>query len=506
MKIFNVHQIRALDAFTIEHEPIASIDLMERASLAFVKWFSQKFTDLNKKIYIFCGPGNNGGDGLAIARLLSQDHYEVKAYLLGIGNSLSNDFKTNLDRLVKKRCCPLERLGKGGGMPNLEDNAIIIDAIFGSGLSRPVEGYWGDFIQHLNGQPCIRVAVDIPSGMFANQPTLGVSIHADFSFSFEMPKLGFFFPENAERVGEWSSGSIGLHPAFMEEENTSFYFTDAYALQPYLRKRKKFSHKGTYGHALLVVGGYGKVGAAVLAGRAAMRGGAGLLTIHSPKCAYPILQTSVPEAMMVSDVHQEAISAISSDLSKYQAIGIGCGIGTNPLTVNALGELLDACQSPVVLDADALNLIAANPSFFDKIPRHSILTPHPKEFERLFGKTNNDFERNELQRQKAQEHNLYVLLKGAHTAVACPDGTCHFNSTGNPGMATGGSGDVLTGIITGLLAQGRPPFEAAIFGVYLHGLAGDLASKVVGEEALVAGDIIDFLGKAFLSLKNPAAN
>ena len=496
MKIFTVPQIRALDEYTIAHEPIASIDLMERAARTFSKWFSEKFPDRRRRVHVLCGPGNNGGDGLAIARLLSQDHYSVNAYVLGIGRSRSPDCATNLRRLKQSRCCPLEEVTKGGDTPCFDAGAIVIDAVFGSGLSRPVEGYWGGFLEAVNKQPVKRVAVDIPSGMFADEPTTGISVHAHYTFSFEMPKLGFFFPENAQRTGEWTYGSIGLHPDFIEKEPTPYYYTDAVAAGAFVRPRPKFSHKGRYGHALLVAGSYGMVGAAVLAARATLRSGVGLLTIHAPRCAYTVLQTSVPEAMVHTDTHEYFITGLQTDASKYSAIGIGPGLGTAPLTARALEALLSATKKPLVLDADALNLLAANPSLMTKIPKGSILTPHLKEFERLFGPASNSFERNQLQRRKAKEPGLYIVLKGAHTAIACPDGTCHFNSTGNPGMATGGAGDVLTGIITGLLAQGRPSFEAAVFGVYLHGQAGDRAAKRWGMDAMVAGDIINEQGIA----------
>ena len=501
MKIFPVEDIRALDAYTIKHEPIASIDLMERASLTFVKWFTEKFHERNKKVYVFCGIGNNGGDGLAVARLLSQDHYEVEAFMLGIGYYLSADCKANLERLKKKRSCKIVHLKNGGKMPPLNKDSIIIDAIFGSGLSRPVEGFWAELINHLNSQSCTRVAVDIPSGMFADEHTSGISFQAHFTFSFESPKLGFFLPENAERVGEWAYRSIGLHPKFVEKTYTPYHYTTPNNVKRFFQERKKFSHKGTYGHALMVVGSYGKVGAAVLAAKAAIRSGAGLLTVHSPNCAYNILQSSVPEAMVISDEHEHFITSNYVSDANYRAVGVGCGIGTNPLTVKALSEMFTPSQPPYVLDADALNIIAAHPALFKKIPRHSILTPHPKEFERLFGKTKNDFERIELLRQKAKERKMIIVLKGAHTVIAHPNGDCVFNGTGNPGMATGGSGDVLTGIITGLVAQKYSYFTAAKIGVYLHGLAGDIAVRELGEKSLIASDIIDYLGKAFLQLK-----
>lgn len=507
MKILNVEQINALDQYTIDKEPIASIDLMERASRIFAEWFVKKFPDNNKSIHIFCGPGNNGGDGLAIARLLSEKHYEVKAYILEIG-VLSPDCEVNLKKLLKKSCCPLVRLSSETMLSSLDSRSIVIDAIFGSGLNRPLENFVATLVRHLNEQPVIRVSVDIPSGLFADRPSIGESIHADYTFTFELPKLGFLFPENDHRVGEWSCGSIGLHNDFIANCETPYFYLNESVITPLLKARKKYGHKGTYGHALLVSGSYGKVGAAVLAGRAALRSGVGLLTIYSSGCAYNILQSSVPEAMVEMDDNNAIISNIDLDCSQYAGIGIGPGIGTHSLTGEALTKILKANRKPLVLDADAINLIARDKKMLDLIPPNSILTPHPKEFERLFGKTKNDFERNYLQCQRAQKHGIFIVLKGAHTAIASPNGTCHFNSTGNPGMATAGSGDVLTGMITGLLTQGYSPFEAAILGVYLHGLAGDIAANIMSEEAMLAGDIIDSIGSAFreLSIIFPAGS
>jgi NAD(P)H-hydrate epimerase len=252
---------------------------------------------------------------------------------------------------------------------------------------------------------------------------------------------------------------------------------------------------------LLIAGGFGKMGAAVLAAKACLRSGAGLLTVHAPRCGYEILQVAIPEAMVSVDDHQFAVTEIREHLSRFKAIGIGCGIGTNDLTFKSLEGLFLKDGLPLVLDADALNLLAGRPDLLKMIPHHSILTPHPKEFERLFGPTPDSFARNTLQREKAMDLGIYIILKGANTCIACPDGTCWFNSTGNPGMATGGSGDVLTGMLTGLLAQGYSPFEASLLGVYLHGLAGDLAAHDLQQEALLASDIIEHLGKAFIVLK-----
>ena len=496
MKILSVAQIKELDAYTIAHEPIASIDLMERASLVFVKWFVEQFPNQDVPVHIFCGTGNNGGDGLAVARLLHQRFYNINVWLCKISEQTSPDFQTNLERLPKRAELQIQTVAHGFPLPELPQGAILIDAIFGSGLNRPVTGYWAHLIEHLNNQNIIRIAIDIPSGLFADQHSTGVCLKAKQTLSFEIPKLAFFFPENQDFVGDWAVEGIGLSQDFIAKTESPFHYIDSAFAKSIFHKRQKFSHKGTFGHALLIMGSYGKVGAAILAARACLRSGVGLVTIHAPKCAYPILQMSVPEAMISVDRHEFYLSEIPKT-EKYQSIGIGCGLDVKKTSGEALEDLLENGDKPVVLDADALNLIARNKKLLAKIPKESALTPHPKEFERLFGATANDFERNDLQRQQAQTLGIYIILKGAHTSIACPDGHCYFNSTGNPGMATGGSGDVLTGIITGLLAQGYAMRDAAVLGVYLHGLAGDLAAETIGQNALIAGDLIQYLGKAF---------
>ncbi len=502
MKIFNNQQIRQLDAITIRLEPISSINLMERASKTFCQWFAKQFPKHNQKIYVVCGTGNNGGDGFAIARLLSKDFYEVVTIFLRLTNEMSKDAvenQKNLRRLADNKT--YKEIHSGDPMPSIPPGSILIDAILGSGLNKPLSGYWEELVIHLNQLPVTRVSVDIPSGMFADQPTMGTSILADWTFSFEFPKFSFFFAENQHRLGRWTFGSIGLHAATIQNEPTQYYLLDEKMVRSLLRPRHRHDHKGTFGHALLVAGSYGKIGAAILAARACLRSGAGLVTIHAPKCGYEILQISIPEAMVSVDEHQYSVTNVHEDLSKYKAIGIGCGVGTNELTAQGLADLLQRTETPVVLDADGLNLLAGHPDFFNLIPKNSVLTPHVKEFERMFGHSANDFERNDLALHKANELGVYLILKGANTAIACPDGTCIFNNNGNPGMATGGSGDVLTGIITGLMAQGYPSFEACQIGVYLHGLAGDLAMLDQQQEALLASDITSHLGKAFKQLK-----
>lgn len=500
MKVLSVDQIRALDAFTIANEPIPSLELMERASNVFTNWFVDIYPDEDTPVTIFCGPGNNGGDGLAVARLLYDKFYHIKVVFCVIGNTTSEDFKANMDRLPEKVKSELLNLGKEGDLPSIGTSEVIIDAIFGSGLSRPVEGYWGEVITHLNSLPNTIVSIDVPSGLFADQHSEGSIIRADYTLSFELPKLAFFFPENHEFTGEWNARSIGLSNEFVSSASTNNYYLTKEDVQPLLTPLKKFDHKGTFGHALLVMGSYGKIGAATLAAKACLRSGSGLVTVHLPKCGYEIIQTAAPEIMVSIDDGQDYFEN-PPDLENYSCIGAGCGLGTNPESAKALRRLINEKDQPILLDADALNILADNKAWLQELPRGSILTPHPGEFRRLFDGFSNNFEQNEVQRQMAQELNVFIVLKGAHTCIADPEGNCYFNSTGNPGMATAGSGDVLSGMITSFLAQGYSPKSSAILGVFLHGLAGDIAGELIGPKSLIASDIINAIGPAYKTIK-----
>lgn len=338
-------------------------------------------------------------------------------------------------------------------------------------------------------------------GLQAEQPTVSSSIQADYTLSFETPRFAFMFPDNYDRVGEFHFRSIGLPQEFIANLPAHNYYVTPKTIANIYQKRGKYAHKGLFGHALLIMGSHGKMGAAILATRACLRAGAGLVTVHVPSCGYEVIQGAVPEAMVNLDDDRYVFTRIY-DLQKYNTIAIGCGLSTKNKTRNALCYLLKHRDTPTVLDADALNILAQSPDWWEYIPKQSILTPHPKEFERMFGRSHNNFERYELLRQKAMELEVYIILKGANSCIATPEGNCYFNSTGNPGMGTAGSGDVLTGILTGLLAQPYSPLEACILGVYVHGLAGDLAVVEKSQEGLMAGDLIDYLGKAFLAL-NP---
>lgn len=492
MKIFNVEQIRAMDAYTIAREPINSIDLMERASQAFVRWFCNQYVN-TRPIAVFCGKGNNGGDGLAIARILNGCGYDVQVFVVEYNLNATDDFRQNLSRLADHLTPRL--IQSENDLPRLEKKVVCIDALLGSGLSRPVEGLLGIVIKYLNDLPNRLLAVDIASGLYTDRPNgpSDIIIKPRYTITFQLPKLSFMLPQNAEYVGEWHVVDIGLSSEYIKNTDTHYYFTDKPEAEKRIKPRQKFSHKGTFGHAVLIAGSYGKMGAAVLSGKACLRSGVGLLTMHVPACGYEIAQISVPEAMTTVDESEKYISE-APDLRSATAIGIGPGIGQAPATAKVLEKILGQAKVPVIIDADALNILSTHPHLLYKLPANTILTPHPKEFQRLAGDSSNEYERLEKARMFSSKYKVIICLKGANTAVVLPNGEVHFNSTGNPGMATGGTGDVLTGIITSLLAQKYAPADAAILGVYQHGLAGDRAAEARGQTALIASDVVECLG------------
>ena len=492
LKVLNADQIKSCDAYTIEHEPIASIDLMERACRAFVSWFTPRFT-VTQKVGVVCGTGNNGGDGLGIARMLIDWGYSVKVWVVRGEVKNSEDFTKNLSRLSGKT--DLFDITSDADQGLFHDRNVLIDAIFGSGLSRPAEGIYAQAIECINKTQAITIAVDIPSGLLSDRHSTGAIVKADYTVSFQLPKLAFMLPENNSFVGAWHLVDIGLSKKYLEEADVSYFFLTRKGVKKKMKPRSKFDHKGNNGKALLIAGSYGKMGACILGARAALRSGIGLLTVHVPPLGYNIVQTSVPEAMASIDVNEKMFTAAGS-VEAFDVIGIGPGIGQDQKTAGGFAEVLHHGK-PMVIDADALNILSGHRELLHQVPSGSILTPHPKEFERLTGLWSNDFDRLEKQKQLASETKSVIVLKGAHTSIALPDGKVFFNSTGNPGMATGGSGDVLTGILTGLLAQGYSAGDAAILGVYLHGLSGDLACQEKGMNSLIASDLVDQISQAF---------
>lgn len=494
-KILNTSQIKQLDAYTIQYEPIASIDLMERACHAFVSWFTLH-VDISQRVGIVCGTGNNGGDGLGIARLLKDWGYSVSVWVVRGGTPESPDFKTNLQKLIGK--VEIVEISHESGQDSFSECDVLVDAIFGSGLSRPAEGIYAHAIRSVNQSEAITIAVDVPSGLMTDKISTGDIIKADHTVTFQFPKLSFLLPSGGVFTGDWHAVNIGLSERFISQAETKFFLLEKSDIKSMLRQRSKFNHKGNFGHALLIAGSYGKMGAAVLSARAALRSGVGLLTVHVPSCGYEIMQTAVPEAMASVDASESIFSELPN-LNGYTSIGVGPGIGQEKKTIKVLSALLEASNKPIVLDADTINILGANRELIHLIPKGSILTPHPKEFERLVGRWENDFERLHKQIEFSQKTGTVLIVKGAHTAIAVPEGKLYFNNTGNPGMATAGSGDVLTGLIVGLMAQGYHSSESAILGVWIHGLAGDSAANSLGKEALIASDIVEAIPRAFES-------
>lgn len=503
MKFFSTTQIRQLDQYTIEHEPISSIDLMERAAFAIYEKYLQTF-DYRQPILIVAGPGNNGGDALALARMLLQTSLDVKVVLIHNGK-LSADCEINKNRLTEAFPNTLTELINEFRAPKISSETIIIDGLFGSGLSRPLNGIFAESINWINHSGCKVVSIDIPSGLqgepLSPEEEQNIVINADYTYCLQFPKLAFLLPDSASYAGKWEVLDIGIHPAAIKNTQSQFSYLEKTDIQKIIKTRNKFSHKGTFGHLLLLVGSKDMAGAAVLSSKAGLRSGAGLVTVHSAACNRVIVQSSIPEAIFQSDKNDDYISAIPA-LENYNAVAVGPGIGQNHETATMLNQLLTTLDKPCVLDADALNIISQNKNLLEKIPAYSILTPHPKEFERLFSKTQNSYQRMLKASEMAAKYQVIIILKGAHTLITLPDGQLIFNSTGNVGMATAGSGDVLTGILSSLLAQGYSAENASKLGVYIHGLAGDLALNEQSEESLVAGDIVECLGKAFYEIRN----
>lgn len=499
MRLFTSESIRRIDALTIKNEPVASIDLMERAAMALLGWITGNI-ERNRRIIVVAGPGNNGGDGLALARMLYHERYRVVACTLHHNSNLSPDCSTNVERLQQTPDIQRIELNSPDDLPVMTDDDIVLDAIFGTGLTRSAGGLFAEVIDAINRLNVTVISVDTPSGLFSEDNSgnmNGTVIRAHLTLTLQFPKIAFLFSENEKYTGRFVVLPIGLSPSAIEAEESRFFMTDRSYVASVVPVRNKFDHKGKFGHALIVAGSRGMTGAAVLAARAAIRSGAGLVTAHLPGELAPCMYASVPEVMVQYDQSDLLISEVTG-IEKYDAIGMGPGIGQKSNTQKALRTLLESCRCGLVLDADALNIISSYRSILAKLPPGTILTPHPGEFERMMGEYDNGYSRLMAASDLAKQTKSVIVLKGAYTATLLPDGDIWFNSTGNPGMATAGSGDVLTGMITALLAQGYRSASAAIAGVYLHGLAGDIAAAKRGKESLIASDIIDNIGESFL--------
>lgn len=499
-KIFKTSEIPEIDLYTVRQEPILSIDLMERASRVWTENFLETFPEC-KRVAVITGHGNNGGDGYAIARLLMGQGVETQVFRLVLSGEMSQDCRTNYLRY-------LERGGDVTEVREADDVApvegcCIIDAIFGTGINRRVTGLAASVIAKVNRLPNLVVAVDVPSGLKGEDNAgrdVDAIVRADYTFTFQFPKVAFMLPENESYVGKWKVLDIGLHPDIIARKPASFYYLTENRVAEMLPRTPKFAHKGINGRGLLIAGARNMMGAAVLAAKAAVRSGAGLLYCHVPALGRDVIHTAVPEALLELDESENCFSEVRK-AGQYDAVAIGPALGKNPETVQGLRDLLKQWRGTTIIDADALNILSEHRELLELLHEGCILTPHFKEFERLAGKSVNDFERLNKLSTFAGQYRVCVVLKGAHTVIAAPDGTLIFNMSGNPGMAKGGAGDVLTGVLLGLACNGLAPLEAALIGVFAHGLAGDIAAEAYGERGICAGLLAEGMGKAWKRLE-----
>jgi len=500
MKIFAKEQIYEGDRLTAERQKISSTELMERAGTQIFNWLHTRMQGAQVPIHVFCGIGNNGGDGLVISRHLITHGYNVFTYVVNCSDKRSKDFLVNYDRIktVTKKWPVL--LNCKEDFPVIHQDDIIVDAIFGIGLNRPVDDWVKGLFQQFRKSRAFTLSIDMPSGLFSDKVPLTENdvVWANHTLSFASPKLVFFLPDTAKYTQQWEILDIGLDQEFLYTTQTEAELISKFEVLPLYKPRQKFDHKGTYGHALLIGGSQGKIGSIVLASKAVMSSGAGLVTAYVPKCGDVIMQTAFPEAMVITDKNDRVISDINFDLQPT-VIGIGVGLGTDKITAAMFEAFLKSNKVPLVIDADGLNLLAKKKALLKLLKSNTILTPHPKELERLIGEWKDDFDKLKKVKAFSRKYNVIVVVKGANTIIVQGD-KLYINSTGNPGLATAGSGDVLTGIITGLISQGYEPIVASIFGVYLHGRSADIAVEFLGYQSLLASHIIDYLGEAYIDL------
>jgi len=505
MKIFTSTQIHELDKYTIEHEPITSLNLMERAAKALTRAIEEEWSN-RTPVVVFAGPGNNGGDALAVARMLGEDGYQVNVFLFNIHNKLSADCASNKKRLIEsKRAKQFTEVSVNFDPPQLEAGMLVVDGLFGSGLNKPLAGGFASLVKYINQSAAKVVSIDLPSGLMAEDNSYNISaniIRADLTLTLQQKKLAMMLADNQIYLGRLKVLDIRLSPEFIQKTESKFSILEENDIRLLMKPRGDFAHKGTMGTALIIAGSYGMSGASVLATKACLRAGTGKVITHTPKRNYEIMQISVPEAVLQMD-SEETIFSEPVDTDYYSAMGIGPGLGTNESTAIALIAQLRRSTCPTVVDADALNILASHRAWMQQLPKDIIFTPHPRELDRLAGNTSsNCMERLDKAIELAERLQGYIILKGHYSALCHPNGKVEFCSTGNSGMATAGSGDVLTGIITALLARGYKQADACRLGMHLHGLAGDLAAKDLGKESLIASDIIQYLPKAFLRMED----
>ncbi len=499
MKIFSASQLYTADKSTIERQKISSEQLMERAAVALFNWLHQKMHGAQVKIHLFCGIGNNGGDGLALARHLWEHGYNIEVNVISYSEKRSEDFLINLTRLKERKIWP-NFIQEGTGYPEIATQDIIVDAIFGIGLNRAPDTWVRKLMCHINESGAFVLSVDVPSGLYLDRAVDNreAVVCSNVVLTIQLPKLVFFLPETGVFAEHWEILDIGMDNEILEEIKSEYHLIGKNEVLQGYKERKRFSHKGTYGHSLIVGGSYGKIGAVVLSSKACLKAGSGLVTAYVPKCGYIPLQTNAVEIMVTTDKNEEHIGNISYSINP-DVVGIGMGMGISPKTKEAFGNFLENYKGPLVVDADGLNLLAEHPALLKKLPSETVLTPHPGELKRLLGSWKDDFDKLKKAKEFSRKYKCIMVLKDAYT-ITIDQGIGYVNSTGNPGMATAGSGDVLSGMITGLIAQGYETLTAVNTAVYLHGKAADLAVVNTGFESLTAGEIIQSIGSAYISL------
>lgn len=500
MKIFSKEQIYEGDKLTATKQNITSTELMERAAIQIFNWMHMRMQGAQVPIHIFCGIGNNGGDGLVLARHLITHGYNVNTYVINYSIKRSKDFLVNYDRIkqVTKKWPIL--FTDASDLPLINQDDIIVDAVFGIGLNRPVIEWVKHLFQHFKKSKAFTLSIDIPSGLFPDEVPENENdvVWANYTLSFQTPKLLFFLPETAKYTVQWEVLDIGIDADYLYNTETEYELIGKHEMLPVYKPRDKYSNKGQFGHCLIIGGSYGKIGAVTLASRAALYSGSGLVTAYVPKCGYQILQTSFPEAMVITDVDEERLTNIKYDIEP-SVIAFGVGAGTEAKSIAAFEDFLKTNKVPLVIDADGINMLAKKKTLLKLLPEKTVLTPHPKELERLIGKWKDDFDKLKKVKALSKKHKIIVVIKGANT-ITIYHNKGYVNTTGNPGLATAGTGDVLTGVITGLIAQGYEPLVAALFGIYLHGKSADIAVEDLGYQSLIASHVIESLGDAYLDL------
>ncbi len=509
MKIFTSPQIAEIDKCTLQSQAIDDYALVKRVAKQLSGWLKSNILKEKRRVIIFAGPGNNGNDAIALAASLGSRNIDCRLYLIKPQKSKRDTpyvRRALIEELYIFGSVIVNEIDEVEDIPVLSNESIVIDGIFGTGLNRSVEGIYCQIIESINNSDCIVVSIDVPSGLLSdvkNEDCKAAVVRANYTLTLEFPKLCMFFKENYPFTGDWYVIEIGLDLDIIERLKTPYNMIDEASVRKILKKRGKYSHKGDYGHGLLIAGSTGMAGSAVLSAIGALRAGLGLITVHVPKRLYDIIQISVPEAICTTDSSENIFTSIvEKELDKFSAVAVGPGLGKAPETVTALRELVSRCNKPMVIDADAINIISVNRDILRDLPHNSVLTPHPKEFTRIAGESADSREAVEKQVKFSADNGVTVVLKGANTTVSTPDGELWFNSTGNPGMATAGSGDVLGGVILGLMTQGYCARDAAIAGVFIHSLAGDIVASKYGEESLISGDIARHLGDAFKQILN----